>query len=300
MLAGVMRTGVMRTGVMDPGCLLVWVVATAADGWRSHGQGHGKGSDGHGASGSTSGLEGARVGGGGEATSRGHTVVADRVHWEFLKEGLMDHLSGKLMVPSSLQLGVGKGSEGAESPYDFTAKNSEAGEDEEEGHGGESEVGWTEAREEWESWHRRVGSRQERILNDRELCFIRGVLKQGTRLHNRHRPGVVAGRTGAKNGGGINGDVIYVEEFAAFSRWWAPLMQTLSFVKRDWEASDPVRVHGFVGRFWADRELKRSRPGTFLLRFSESELGMLVISFREREHVSRSLLGEPMYIHIST
>lgn len=72
--------------------------------------------------------------------------------------------------------------------------------------------------------------------------------------------------------------------FAAFSFWWAPLMRTLSLVRRDWKAADPIRVHGFIGRFGADVELKHRKPEGFLLRFNETTPGALVVSLRE--HVS--------------
>lgn len=270
----------VAAGVVDPGCILVWVVATAdaaADGW-SHG--HGQGDDRRGGSGSSSGLEGAGGGDGGEAESRRHGVVVNRVPWEFLKDGLIEHLSGKLTVPSNRRRRVDyddDDDDDNESPYSCTGQTSEEEDDE------ESEVEGGSGEEEG-SWCGRVGSRQERILDARELDFIRGILEKKQDivvLHNRHSGAaavVAAGRGGRENGGrGINADVISVEEFAAFSRWWAPLMRTLSLMKRDWEAT---RVHGFVGRFWADRELKRRSPGTFLLRFSERELGALVVSFR--------------------
>ena len=294
----------------DFSCLVVWVVGVAdaaADGWRSHGHGYGQDDDrnrrsgGGSAAAAAAGLEGARGGGGGggggEAEGRGHAVAVDCVPWEFLKEGLMEHLSGKLTVPSNRRRRVADDYDN-ENPYGCIGQTSEEeeGEDEEEE---ESEVDGGSGGEEG-SWYGRVDSRRERVLDDRNLDFIRGMLKKkqdSPSLHNRHQPGTAAapaagrrrggGRESDGGGGGINADVISVEEFAAFSRWWAPKTRTVSYLKRDWDATDPVRLHGFVGRFWADLELKRSRPGTFLLRFSERELGMLVISFRE--HVSRSL-----------
>ncbi|CAN0029514.1 unnamed protein product, partial [Scytosiphon promiscuus] len=78
--------------------------------------------------------------------------------------------------------------------------------------------------------------------------------------------------------------MISLEAFATFSLWWAPLMRTLSLIRHDWEATDPIRVHGFVERFWAAQALKERDSGTFLLRFSETVPGALVSSCRQ--HVS--------------
>ncbi|CAN0465340.1 unnamed protein product, partial [Hapterophycus canaliculatus] len=74
-------------------------------------------------------------------------------------------------------------------------------------------------------------------------------------------------------------DIVSLEAFVEFSLWWAPLMGTLSLLKNDWASTDPIRVHGFIGRLAAERKLGQMEPGTFLLRFSESKQGALVISF---------------------
>eukprot|EP00752_Nemacystus_decipiens_P002487 g2338.t2 len=258
---------------VNSACLLVWVVAAAdasADGWRSH---HDDGQDndrpGAGMSGAV-GLEDAPVGGGSPA-------VVDRVPWEFLKDALMQHLSGKLTIPSTRARGVGDDDDDFEDPYDCMGQTGIEDDGDEDS---AMDGGWGE---EEGSWYGRVDAKQDRILHEHELDFIRGVLEK----KNRHQSGAAAaaaartrGRGRGQHGGGINADVILVKEFAEFSSWWAPVMQTVSHVKCDWEAH-PVRVHGFVGRFWADRELKRRSPGTFLLRFSEREAGKLVVSFKE-------------------
>ena len=100
--------------------------------------------------------------------------------------------------------------------------------------------------------------------------------------------GPVGSGGGAGNGGGGGGgggdDVVSLDAFVEFSLWWAPLMRTLSLLRNDWASMDPVRVHGFIGRLAAERELQQKERGTFLLRFSESKQGTLVVSFTE--HVS--------------
>lgn len=249
-------------GVVDHGCLLVWVVATAdasADEW-NHDGGSGGGS-----TATTGGLGSAPRG---AARHDGVGVVP----WEYLQDGLMEHLSGKLTVPSSQRrIAADEIPYGCIGDRDRDAAGGEEADDDEED---EEEGGWYGA----------LDSKQERVLDGRELEFVRGILKNkqdSLGPHNRTVSGA-AGR--GRQDGGINADMVSVEGFAAFSLWWAPLMRTLSLVRRDWEATDPTRVHGFIRRFRADQELKRRKPGTFLLRFSERELGALVVSFRE--HVS--------------
>lgn len=238
-------------GVVDRGCLLVWVVASANASKDRCSYDHD-----HLGSGSETGLD----------STRGATRH-DCVPWECLKGGLLRHLSGKLTVPSS-QLRVGVD----ESTHGCVARTGE--EDDEDGEGGMS---GDEA-----SGNGGGDSNEERLLNDRELDFVRLILKnKQDSLSPQYRP---SGATGRRGDGDVNADMITVEEYAAFSLWWAPLMRTLSIVERDWQATDPIRVHGFVGRIVADLELKRRKPGTFLLRFSETEPGALVVSLRG--HVS--------------
>ncbi|CAN0568869.1 unnamed protein product, partial [Ectocarpus sp. 12 AP-2014] len=76
-------------------------------------------------------------------------------------------------------------------------------------------------------------------------------------------------------------DFISVEAFAKFSQWWARLMATLGIIRSDWARTRPVRVHGFMSRVASKRLLMQRECGTFLLRFSESKMGALVISFTQ-------------------
>ncbi|CAN0570005.1 unnamed protein product, partial [Ectocarpus sp. 12 AP-2014] len=84
---------------------------------------------------------------------------------------------------------------------------------------------------------------------------------------------------GAADAASGRGDVISLEAFVEFSLWWAPLMTTLSLLRNDWASTDPTRVHGFISRIAAERQLLERERGTFLLRFSESQPGELVVSF---------------------
>ena len=81
--------------------------------------------------------------------------------------------------------------------------------------------------------------------------------------------------------GGDDEDIISLEAFVRFSDWWAPLMITLSRLRNDWASTNPVRVEGLVGRLEAERKLLLRERGAFLLRFSESRPGALVVSFSE-------------------
>eukprot|EP00903_Cladosiphon_okamuranus_P015149 g14007.t2 len=271
----------VAAGVKDNGCLLVWVISTADASADKESHGDGQVNDRRGGSRSTTGLDGGRIGSGGELKSRQlQQAVVDRVPWEFLKDALMEHLTGKLTVPSKRRRpGVGQDDEDEdEHPYGCIGEKVEEG-DEEEG-----EQDDEEGEEEEGSWYEKVDSRRERVLNDHELYFIRGIQekKQDSLRRSNHHWGAAA-----RGGWGGDGDMIFVEEFAEFCLWWEPLVRTLSLVKPDFEATDPVRVHGFVGRFWADQELKRRTTGTFLFRFSEREPGRLVVSFKERARPNR-------------
>ena len=81
--------------------------------------------------------------------------------------------------------------------------------------------------------------------------------------------------------GGDDEDIISLEAFVRFSDWWAPLMMTLSRLRNDWVSTNPVRVEGFVGRLEAEHKLLLRERRTFLLRFSESRPGALVVRFSE-------------------
>lgn len=261
-------------GLMDRGCRLVWVKATTnafLDGW-TYDDGSG-GSDNGG-----NGWPAERAGAG-----AGGVTNYDCVPWDYLRMGLRQHLCGKLTIPSSRDEVVDEG------PYGWRGDASCGG-----------GVGVGEG-----TGYGAVNTPQVRWMNEEELAFVRGVLKTKQekvrlkqeklrqQLANRGYPGnelVSIGSSGAadaasgRDGGGGNGDVISLDAFVEFSLWWAPLMTTLSLLKNDWASTEPIRVHGFISRIEAERQLLQRERGTFLLRFSESQPGELVVSFTE--HVS--------------
>lgn len=104
------------------------------------------------------------------------------------------------------------------------------------------------------NWFGAVDPMQSSTLNE----LIAFLERAGWR-HTRHS-GVTAGRG---QDGGINVDMISLEEFATFSMWWRPVMLTQSHIRREWEATDLTKVHGFM------RRLKGKTRGTFLLKFKE-------------------------------
>ncbi|CAN0233456.1 unnamed protein product, partial [Ectocarpus fasciculatus] len=249
-------------GVDERGCRLVWVTATKSmvDGWRRD-----IGSDG--------GRE--------WASMRGKFVS-----WKYLRESLALQLVTLMTVPSSISSGGGRhdAPEDTSTPYTYL-------DDEDEVHCEEVEVDDADEEEEEEeeeedqeraggerrAWHRRMRSlpHTTRVLNKAELEFIRGILRRGQ---------VALAKAGVETVDctefGLDGryDFISVEAFVKFTLWWAPLMETLGIIGSDWASTKPLRVHGFIGRLEAERQLLERDRGTFLWRFSESYPGKLVVS----------------------
>eukprot|EP00752_Nemacystus_decipiens_P002493 g2344.t1 len=267
-------------GLIDRGCRLVWVKASAnaaASGWRfSTGSGGGGGEGG--GSGWAMGGGGA---GGGEAVAR-----YDCVPWEYLREGLKQHLCGQLTIPSNQDAVLDEG------PYSWIHDEFGAG-------GGAGAMGQGDG-------YGAVNTPQVRGMNEAELAFVRGVLKakqekvRNLQEKRRQQRAFDSGEMGPAGGvafdgpvdGGGSDDVIPLEAFLEFSLWWAPLMRTLSLLRNDWASMAPVRVHGFISRLVAERKLQQKERGTFLLRFSESMQGTLVVSFTE--HVTHAPGGSSM------
>ncbi|CAB1112357.1 unnamed protein product [Ectocarpus sp. CCAP 1310/34] len=197
----------------------------------------------------------------------------------------MQHLCGNLTIPSNDTKVVDEG------PYGWRGDASV-------GFGGRGGEG---------NGYGAVNTPQVRWMNEEELAFVRGVLKTKQekvrlkqeklrqQLASRGYSGtelVSIGSSGAadaafgRDGGNGNGNVISLEAFVEFSLWWAPLMTTLSLLRNDWASTNPTRVHGFISRIAAERQLLERERGTFLLRFSESQPGELVVSFTE--HVTQA------------
>ena len=106
----------------------------------------------------------------------------------------------------------------------------------------------------------------------------------------REQERVVCGGMGTRASGPRRDDnrahAISIEAFVRFSEWWAPVVATLSRLRGNSLPTDLVRMHWFVGAKAAFEMLSDKSEGTFLLRFSETSAGALVIVFTER--VSRS------------
>ncbi|CAM9674291.1 unnamed protein product [Ectocarpus sp. 4 AP-2014] len=262
-------------GLMDRGCRLVWVKATTnavLAGWTYDGGG---------------GSDNGGFGWPAEGAGAGGVTNYDCVPWDYLRRGLMQHLCGKLTIPSNDREVVDEG------PYGWRGDASVGV----AGGGGEG------------NGYGAVKTPQVRGMNEEELAFVRGVLKAkqekvrlkqeklrqqlasrgyaGTELVSIGSSGAADAASGRGGGNGNgNGNVISLEAFVEFSLWWAPLMTTLSLLRDDWASTDPTRVHGFISRIAAERQLLERERGTFLLRFSESQPGELVVSFTE--HVTQA------------
>jgi hypothetical protein len=64
--------------------------------------------------------------------------------------------------------------------------------------------------------------------------------------------------------------------------WWAPLLKTLRHLDAEFSCTDPVIIHGFLTRQAAVNKLMATNAvGVFLLRFSESQKGLIVVSFTD-------------------
>lgn len=76
-------------------------------------------------------------------------------------------------------------------------------------------------------------------------------------------------------------EVVTLKTFVNFcTRWWKPVVDTVSRMLDDWTAMKPTKVHGFISRSKAESLLLSSRkPGVFLFRFSESRPGILVLTY---------------------
>lgn len=273
-------------GLRDRGCRLVWVRASAnaaAAGWTG------------GAGGGVSGF-GDRSG---LSPPSPPSAIVDRVPWEYLAMGLDRHLCGTLTIPSSRDRVVDEG------PYGDVG--GEGGGGAGAGTSGDSygDLGGEGG------GYGALDCQAPRGMNDEELRYVRGILQ--AKQTGRRGSTLAGGSRGSGGGGGsweqtfsvedpnnvhgdghcydrgsastveasVGADVVSVEGFAQFSKWWAPLMRMLSRLRKDWATLSPIVVHGFVGRMEAERRLQGRERGTFLLRFSERKAGVLVVSFTE-------------------
>lgn len=248
-----------EAGLLDRGCRLVWVEATA-----------------------NAAAERRR-----RARAAATVARSNGVPWKHLSKSLDHHLCGMLTIPSTSDKVVDQGPLGWRGVMGYTGA----------GMGGQGQAGG----------YGSMNSTAPRGMNSLELKFVEGIVrsKQEAIRRDQYRHGIVghggfggpcdfSGRAeclqSSSGGGGgrdehgqaiDDEDIISIEAFVMFSHWWAPLMTTLSRLRNDWASTNPVRVEGFVGRLEAERKLLAKERGTFLLRFSESRPGALVVSFLE-------------------
>ena len=118
-------------------------------------------------------------------------------------------------------------------------------------------------------------SLKPRRLDHHHLKFIRYLLRSF-----RSREAVQEEHESNQPEGDVE-DTICLKTFERFCRrWWEPVMTTLSRIPEEWASDNPVKVHGFIDRLEAERKLSETnRPGMFLLRFSESRPGRLILTF---------------------
>lgn len=135
-----------------------------------------------------------------------------------------------------------------------------------------------------------------------ELKFVRNVLWSCKPRKISHRSSFVTQNKerGHRNGaGGVDqkgkaeekgrmrcvsedfDEVVTLEKFVNFcNRWWIPVMTTLSRIRKEWTAINPMKIRGFVSRLEAERLLgSTGQSGVFLLRFSEAYPGRLILTF---------------------
>lgn len=76
--------------------------------------------------------------------------------------------------------------------------------------------------------------------------------------------------------------IVFCEE------WWGPLLKTLRILKVEFSCREPMIIHGFLSRQKTEEKLLGTgAEGVFMLRFSESQKGHLVVSFTDKTTDSR-------------
>jgi hypothetical protein len=84
--------------------------------------------------------------------------------------------------------------------------------------------------------------------------------------------------------------IVFCEE------WWTPLLKTLRILKVEFSCREPMIIHGFLSRQRTEEKLlETGAEGVFILRFSESQKGHMVVSFTDRGSDSRYPSLPPLY-----
>ena len=132
--------------------------------------------------------------------------------------------------------------------------------------------------------HGYMSSFRPRLLNSDELKFIWKLLRSYEGNKADHRRAVSSGY--AEKGSELiqpgydnKNDIFSLKTFVKFCQWWIPVTTTLLQIPNEWASLNHVKVQGFMGVIQAnDLLLKKNLPGVFLLRFSESNPGRLVLT----------------------
>lgn len=75
---------------------------------------------------------------------------------------------------------------------------------------------------------------------------------------------------------------IPIEKFISFSAWLSSLLQVIHVLRKDFACQSPILIHGFLTRIQVERRLRGTKKaGVFMLRFSETHMGRLVVSFTD-------------------
>lgn len=91
----------------------------------------------------------------------------------------------------------------------------------------------------------------------------------------------------------VKNNKVTIQIFSGFwSSWYYPLCETVKDIREIWD-HNPTLVHGLVTKNTCEHKLKDSEPGTFLIRFSDSQGGCLSIVFFDGTRV-RYLLVQPL------
>jgi len=90
-----------------------------------------------------------------------------------------------------------------------------------------------------------------------------------------------------------NKGTLHIQHFNALYQWFCGIVQVVKVLFEEWNEQSPCAVAGFISRDLAIKELHSRPPGTFIIRFSNSVLRSIVISYRDQnsvEHIKGELL----------
>ena len=92
---------------------------------------------------------------------------------------------------------------------------------------------------------------------------------------------------------GMRQDLTFpIDKFDEFYVWFDGLCSLVKTLSNVWNETDPILIHGFVGRNDCEKKLHSSAPGTFIIRFSMTQAKSIAISYRHNAgvtHIKASL-----------